>query len=335
MRRGWKILIGVVVALAILLAVNMLVTDAETKSAAVTEPGGRIVNLPGGDLEVVERGPRAGSPIVLIHCFTCAINWWDGVMPRLARRHRVVAVDLLGHGGSEKPTSGYSAPNQADLVAAALSKLRVSGAEVVGHSLGGAVAVALAQQSPQLVNRVVILDTPPTHEKGDLGLLAKLAFTPVIGQALWRVKPDFSVRKGLEVAFAPGYDVPDAFVADVDRMNYSAYYDSATDFEDYIKEEPLDTRMREAGKPLLVIMGAEEQIVDEPAKRLAEYRTTVPGAQTRLIQGAGHSPNVEEPAETAALLLRFDRVPPRRKKGATGHEMQEPLQKRGTVRSRP
>ncbi len=55
---------------------------------------------------------------MLIHGFTCAIDWWDRMMPLLERRHRVVAVDLLGHGGSEKPSSGYSMENQAKLVAA-------------------------------------------------------------------------------------------------------------------------------------------------------------------------------------------------------------------------
>ncbi|HEY2335434.1 MAG TPA: alpha/beta fold hydrolase [Solirubrobacterales bacterium] len=309
MRRGWKILIGVVVALAALLGINALVVDHETKAAGVTEPGGKILDLSGGKLEIVEQGPRDARPIVLIHCFTCAINYWDGMIPLLAREHRVLAVDLLGHGGSEKPTSGYSVSNQADLVAEALDKLGVSDAEVVGHSLGGGVAVALAQRSPQLVNRVFIVDTPPTHEDGDLGLVAKLGFAPVIGEAFWRIKPDFAVKKGLEVAFAPGFDVPDEFVEDVDRMNFSAYDDSASGFDDYAKEEPLDQRMRETGKPLMVIMGAEEQIISEPAKRLAEYRATVPGARTKLIAGAGHSPNVEKPAQTAALVLGFAKTP--------------------------
>jgi pimeloyl-ACP methyl ester carboxylesterase len=305
MRRGWKILIGVVAALAALLLVNTLVTDAATKPAEVNEPGGRIVSLPGGDVQVVQRGPRDGSPIVLIHCFTCAVNWWERMMPRLARTHRVIAIDLLGHGGSEKPTSGYSIPNQADLVAGVLGKLGVRDAEVVGHSLGGSVVTALAERSPKLVNRVVIIDTAATHEKGDLGLLAKAVFVPVVGQALWRVKPDFATRKGLEVAFAPGFDVPDMFVEDVNRMTYDAYNKSARDSEDYSKEEGLGDRMRRSGKPLLVIMGAEEQIIDEPAARLAEYRRIYPGAQTKLIQGAGHSPNVERPALTAALVLAF------------------------------
>jgi pimeloyl-ACP methyl ester carboxylesterase len=309
MRRGWKILIGVGVALAVLLALNTVIVDHETKSASVTEPGGRLLNLPGGELEVVEKGPKDAGPIVLIHCFSCAINWWDKMMPLLARHHRVVAVDLLGHGGSEKPTSGYTIPNQADLVAQALGRLGVHDAVVAGHSLGGSVAVGLAERSPQLVKKVVIIDTPPDHSGSSLGLVAKLGFAPVIGEFFWRVKPDFAVKKGLEVAFAPGFDVPDEFVEDVDRMTYSSYHDSPEGSDDYTKEEPLDERMKESGKPLLVIMGAEEQIVDDPAQALAEYRQAYPGTETKLIAGAGHSPNVEKPAETAALLLGFANSP--------------------------
>ena len=128
MRRGWKILIAVIAALVVLLVLNDVATTRETKSAEVTEPGGRILSLTGGDLQVVDRGPRDGSPIVLIHCYSCAINWWDGVMPLLDKAHRVIAVDLLGHGGSEKPDSGYSIPNQADLVAQALGRLGVKNA---------------------------------------------------------------------------------------------------------------------------------------------------------------------------------------------------------------
>jgi pimeloyl-ACP methyl ester carboxylesterase len=324
MGRGWKIAIGILVALAALLAVNALVTEGETKSAEVNEPGGRILHLRGGDIQVVDRGPRDAPTILLVHCFSCAIDWWDGMMPRLDRTHRVIAVDLLGHGGSEKPASGYTIPNQADLVAEALGRLGARDVEAVGHSLGGSVVTALAERSPRLVERVVIVDTPPTHHEASLGPIANAAFLPVLGPALWRVKPDFSVRKGLEVAFAPGFDVPDAFVADVNRMTYTSYHDSPSGSDDYSKEDGLDRRMKASGKPLMVLMGAEEQIVEDPAARLAEYRRAYPGTVTKLIQGAGHSPNVEKPAETAGLVLAFAR-----------HEMQEPLQKREAVRKRP
>jgi pimeloyl-ACP methyl ester carboxylesterase len=305
MRRRWTIGIGVVLVLLALLVVNALVVDGKTESAEVTVPGGRILDLPDGELQVLERGARDGSPIVLIHCFSCAIDWWDGMLPLLERDHRVIAVDLLGHGGSEKPGSGYTPPHQAQLVSEALERLRVEDAVVVGHSLGGSVTVALAQEYPQRVGRAVVIDMPPDNSYGDLGFIAGLAFQPVLGEALWQIKPDFSVRDGLEVAFAPGYDVPDAFVEDVKRLTYTAYDDSPGGNEDFLDEEALDRRMQAAGQPLMVLMGADEQIVDDPQRALDQYKRSVPQAQVHLIAGAGHSPNVEQPRQTARLVLRF------------------------------
>jgi pimeloyl-ACP methyl ester carboxylesterase len=306
-----KVALGIVAALIALLVINALLVDGETGKASVTEPGGSILDLPGGEMQVVEHGPRGGSPIVLIHCFTCAINWWDRMVPLLDRTHRVIAVDLLGHGGSEKPGSGYTPENQARLVAEAMKQLGVEHATVVGHSLGGSVGVALTQQDPQLVNRLTIIDMPPDNSYGDLGFIAGLAFQPVLGEALWQIKPDFSIRDGLGVAFAPGFDVPDAFVEDVKRMTYNAYDSSPSGIDDFLNEESLDERMKETGKPLMVLMGAEEQIVNDPQRALRQYRT-VAGAETHLIQGAGHSPNVEQPRKTAELVLRFANDPENR-----------------------
>lgn len=333
MGRGWKIAIGIVAGLVVLVAINAVVTDKETKSAAMTEPGGRIVSLPAGDLEVIEKGPRDGSPIVLVHCFTCAINWWDRMIPRLAATHRVIAVDLLGHGGSGKPTSGYSIENQADLVAQVLGRLGVRDAEVVGHSLGGPVSIALAEQSPQLVDRLVAIDSIPDTSYGDVGLIGELPFQPAIGQTLWRIKPDFSIKDGLEVAFAPGFDVPDAFVEDVKRMTYSSYTGSHDAFDEYTGEEALPQRAAATGKPILAIMGAEEQIASDPVVALAAYRAA--GARTKLIQGAGHSPNVEKPIEVAALVEAFDKTKRPAKRLKRVKAMQDSLQKSESVRGRP
>src|ERR1044072_4735061 len=98
MRRGWKMLIGVVAAIVVLLALNALVTDKETKQAQVNVAGSEIVKLPRGDLQVVDSGPRnpraTGGTIVLVHCFTCALDWWGGGRRLLASDHRGVAVEL-------------------------------------------------------------------------------------------------------------------------------------------------------------------------------------------------------------------------------------------------
>jgi pimeloyl-ACP methyl ester carboxylesterase len=305
MGRRLKIGIAAVLVLIALLAVNAIFVDGKTEKAEATVPTGRILDLAGGEMQVAEQGPRNARPVVLIHCFSCAMNWWDGMVPLLARAHRVVTVDLLGHGGSEKPGSGYTPSNQAEVVAEALKRLGVSDATIVGHSLGGSVGVALSEQSPEIVNRLTIIDMPPDNSYGDLGFIAGLAFKPVIGEALWQIKPDFSVRDGLEVAFAPGYEVPDAFVEDVKHLTYTAYDSSPSGNDDFLEEESLDQRMKATGIPLMVLMGAQEQIVDDPQRALDQYADGDPGTETHLIDGAGHSPNVEKPALTAKLVQRF------------------------------
>jgi pimeloyl-ACP methyl ester carboxylesterase len=304
MRRWLKVLLAVLAALAVLLVLNAVVSDHQTKQAEVNVDGGRIVHLGGGDLQLLDTGPRDAPAIVLLHCYTCAINYWDSVTPRLERSHRVIAIDLLGHGGSEKPGSGYSIPDQAELVAQVLGKLGVTDATVVGHSLGGAVATALAEQTPDLVGAVGIIDTEPDTGYGSLDLLARAVYVPVIGEALWRVKMDWTIRKGLKEAFAPGFDVRDAFVDDVKEMTYTSYEGSHSGFDSYVGESPLDERLRGVEGPKLVIFGAEDQIVDPPREALSAY-ADVPDTQTALVQGAGHSPNVEKPVETARLILRL------------------------------
>lgn len=322
MRRWLKVLLAVLAALVVLLILNAIVIDHQTKGARVTVDGAKILSLPGGDLQVLDTQgtvvplqasgqrtphPPRLAPIVLLHCYTCSINWWGKTIPLLERGgHRVIAIDLLGHGGSEMPSNGYSMQDQAQLVSQALDRLHVKGPlTVVGHSLGGAVAVALAEQSPKLVGRLVIIDSEPDNSYGSLDLLTRAAYTPILGEALWRVKMDWTIRKALGQAFAPGYDVPDQFVDNVKRMTYTAYHDSHSAFDSYVGGSPLDKRISSLGVPLLAIFGAQDQIID-PRPALSAY-AGVPGAQTALIQGAGHSPNVEKPAETARLIERFDR----------------------------
>ena len=86
-------------------------------------------------------------------------------------------------------------------------------------------------------------------------------------------------------------------------MTYTSYTDSADASEDYEREAPLDARMRTAAVPLMVIFGTEDQIYDVDAS-LQAY-AAVPGARTATIRGAGHSPNVEKPEQTAALISEF------------------------------
>jgi pimeloyl-ACP methyl ester carboxylesterase len=203
--------------------------------------------------------------------------------------------------------------DQATAIALALADLDVENATVVGHSLGATVATALVEQSPDLVTRVVDIDQAPDNSYGSLSFSAKLAKAPVIGQALNRltdVAPDSTVRDQYEQAFAPGFnmssgfDDPDQVVEDLREMTYTSYVDSANEEDDYADERPLSERLSSAEVPLLVIFGAEDQIYDPADEAIAPFED-IEGAQTKLIEGAGHSPQIEKPQETAALILAF------------------------------
>jgi pimeloyl-ACP methyl ester carboxylesterase len=312
MKTRWKVLIGLGVVLLALLGLNTIVLNQQTKGAEVTVDGGRIVGLPGGDVQVLDEPAPAratGAPIVLVHCYLCSLEWWDELAPLLSENHRVIRVDLLGHGGSEKPASGYSIPDQAALVAGALNRLDVRGAVVVGQSMGAGVAVALAEQSSQLVDRVVDMNLAATNDASSLPFLARLGYTPVVGQAVYRLIPDFAIRSGFSEAFAPDYEVTPAFedvIVDGYRaMTYTSFKATQEALSDYRDEEPLDGRMTSAAVPLLVILGSEDQIVDTD---LAEEEwSDVPGVRIKILKGIGHTPQVEVPEETAGLIEAFAR----------------------------
>ena len=168
---------------------------------------------------------------------------------------------------------------------------------------------ALATQASQLVDRLVNIDEGPTEDSCSVPFLAKVGYVPVIGQALWRLTPDFAVKDSYENAFAPGYDLADGFpnpdqvVDDFRAMTYTSFGESYDAASDYVKAVSLDDRLSQTAVPLLSIFGTEDQICD-PQEAQAAYQS-VPGAQVTEIEGAGHSPNVEKPQETAALIEEF------------------------------
>lgn len=308
MRRRWKILLGLLALLVVLLAVNTIVTDGETKPAKAD--GGRIVALPGGDLQVREDGRAGAAPIVLIHGWTASIHWWDRITPLLMRRYRVVRVDLLGHGGSAKPKDGYSMEEQADRVAAALERLGVRKALVAGHSTGGEVAIALAARHPKLTRALAVVDSEPNERFVDPDFLATLSVKPVIGQALKRLATDGPIRDGIGQAFEKGFDVPDVFVSDFKKLTYTAYKKTYDESGDYVDNGHFARDLRSVRVPRLIILGKGDRLVTPAAEAAGYYRQQFK-LPVELVAGAGHSPMVEQPAATARLLERVDPSPGR------------------------
>jgi pimeloyl-ACP methyl ester carboxylesterase len=217
----------------------------------------------------------------------------------------VLRVDLLGHGQSGRPNSGgYEIPEQAGHVAAAMDRLGVRAAIVVGHSTGGSVATALAEQRPDLVTALALIDTGPSADAFlSQGRVGELIFAPGIGALLWRLRTDGLIRRALASAFSrPGYVAPQALVDDVRRTSREAFTATSRAVLDYLRGRPVPDRLVDVSKPLLVIFG-DRDTRWRPASA-ADYRA-VPDARVELLAGLGHSPMLEDPAQSAALLLAF------------------------------
>jgi pimeloyl-ACP methyl ester carboxylesterase len=272
----------------------------ETRAAAPRD-GGRLVTteIAQANVRVEGRGPT----VVLIHGFSAALDWWDEIAPSLARRHRVIRLDLLGHGGTAAPRSGYEIERQAALVVAVLDKLDVDRISLIGHSMGGEVATALLEARPDRVDRLVLIDTPPT-EATTFDLLTRAYLFPVLGQALSHWRTDSALRRGLAQGFAPGFAVPPRFVADAQQLTYTAFRSAHEASVAYRRWLPISERLAQVKPvpPLLVILGELDAIV--PARKAKLYYEQVPGAKMVVLDGVGHSPMVEAPKETTDLLER-------------------------------
>src|SRR5215212_6350139 len=100
-----------------------------------------------------------GPPLLLLHGITSSSQTWEAVLPLLAEHHTVIAPDLLGHGSSAKPRGDYSLGAYASGVRDLIAALGYDHATVVGHSLGGGIAMQMAYQFPQRVDRLVLVNS--------------------------------------------------------------------------------------------------------------------------------------------------------------------------------
>ncbi|MFE4329815.1 alpha/beta fold hydrolase [Streptomyces sp. NPDC056831] len=296
-RRRWITLL-VVGVLAVLLAWNTVSVLTRTAEAS----GEQIVRLPGGDIHVAQDGPPGAPTVVLLHGLAGSTPWWDPVLPALRDLH-VVRVDLLGHGRSAKPVDGYGMAEQARRVGAVLDKLGVRRATVVGHSTGGAVATSLAEQRRDLVAAIALIDTGPRLDAflGD-SLAGRLLTTPVVGELLWRLRTDSVIRDALSTAFTRKVRIPDQFITDIRGMTYRSLTATDEASSAYVKERPIPDRLAGLGLPTLVIFGSQDRRWQPSSAQ--DYRR-VPHARIEILDGVGHTPMLEDPDTTGALLHGF------------------------------
>lgn len=265
---------------------------------------GRLLDLPMGRLHVDEAGDATGAtPLLLIHGFASSLRAWDPMLAELSGDRRVVRVDLLGHGSSDKPPRGYAIPAQADAVCAALDQLRIDRVIAVAHSGGGDVVVAMLERERSRVAGAVLLGTAPDLSFVHLPITARLVSLPLLGGLLWRSASDEMIRAGLVKTFAPSFPaVPAIYVSDVRRMTHRSHVQGRAQLERYKKQRDLTSRVARTEAPLLVIFGDQDQWVDP---RAAARWASATHAEVEILRGVGHTPMAEAPGPTAARIIDF------------------------------
>ena len=270
----------------------------------------RFVRPDNRDINVVQDGKPGLPALLLIQNGAVPTACWDPVVPRLAAAHHVIRVDLLGRGRPANIGGGYGIPAQARRAGAALDMLGVSRVTVIGHSSGCTVATALAEQRPDAVAGLALIDMGPTPAaKIPDRALTRLLLTRFPGRLLWRLKSGATIRKAARTGFARPVDIPDAFIEHVLAMTHRAFAGAMREPLRYLGERSLPDRLTALGLPVLVIFGADDQ--RWRSSSAAAYHV-VPGARVELLPGVGHTPMLEAPEATSALLLDFAAAAPQR-----------------------
>jgi pimeloyl-ACP methyl ester carboxylesterase len=269
------------------------------------ERGTGLVGADDSGLRVVADGEPDAHAVLLLSNALAPVAIFDPVVPLLAGSFLVIRVELLGHGGAAGPAGGYGIAAQASRVAAVLDKLGVCGATVVGHSSGCLLATALAEQRPDLVAALALIDMGPDLDaKLPEGPLFRLLMAPLTGRLLWRLRTEKAIRKAALSGSgnARRVDIPDAFVEHALRLTLRDFVGTMRAGREFLLERSLPDRLIPLALPLLVIFGADDG--RWRSESAAGYRV-VPGARIELLPGVGHTPMMEDPDTTGALLLEF------------------------------
>jgi pimeloyl-ACP methyl ester carboxylesterase len=253
-------------------------------------------------MHVVHDGPRQAPPLLLIHGSGASGASWGPVAGALAGRHHVIRVDLPGCGQSP-PAPSYDVPEQAGRVAVLLDDLGLRHVTVAGHSSGGYVATALAEQRPDLVGSLALISTGPSLDALlPQPFILQALLAPPLGPLLWPRRSDAMIRKGISTTTARPVDIPGDAVADLRNITYRAFRNVLRRNAAYVAGRSVPERLADLDVPVLVIFGASDPRY-EPSS--AHQYDAVPNARVEMLPGVGHVPILEAPETTSELLLGF------------------------------
>jgi pimeloyl-ACP methyl ester carboxylesterase len=265
----------------------------------------RDVAASGVRLRVVERG--SGPKLVLLHSLFMDHSTWNAVAAELSPDHTVITPDLPGYGESEKPAPsrfGYDVDAFTNAIADLYAALSLGRATVVGHGLGGAIALTLAARHPELVSELVVVD--PLAEVARPWLYGRLAHLPLAGSLV------FKQLLGRSLFGAYFRELFLANPASISNERLDAYYESfntpaargsvLATLRQTVDARPVAAQTSRIQTPTLVLWGRQDRLL--PASVGQRLAREIHGARFELLD-AGHAPQEERPRELADAVRRF------------------------------
>ncbi|MFD3706850.1 alpha/beta fold hydrolase [Nocardia sp. NPDC058658] len=254
-------------------------------------------------MRFLDEGEPTAPVIVCIHGIPGSVDWFAGVAERMTTEFRVIRVDMqeLGADGD------FGAAARTAPLTALFADLELTDVTVVGHSFGAEIALELAATSSR-VSRVVVVGQAPDYRAARIPTVAKWVVRPWAVRLAQRWTPAPVIRLGGRPGFAPRfrYDsapgLAEALVRDFRATLPAGLAYAVGARADDFAAAPLDTRAEALAQPVLVVHGRHDHLYDSTETLV---RFAAAGAQTHLVEHAGHSPQVEQPDEFVSVLSEF------------------------------
>lgn len=253
-----------------------------------------------------------GQKILLIHGLAGSSKTWDDVIPLLTPHADVIAVDLLGHGESAKPTGDYSLGAFASGLRDFLSILGIESVTIVGHSFGGGVAMQLAYQHPHLVDRLVLVGSGGLGR--EVSWLLRLLTLPGAEYVMPFAFPKPIVDRATDVGRQLGRrNIRSPRLAEMWRA-YSSLA-GATNRKAFVRTmrgviEPSGQTVNASDRlylaahvPTMIVWGDHDGVI--PVSHAHAAHELIPTSRLEIMEGVGHFPHVEQPEMFANLLVDF------------------------------
>jgi pimeloyl-ACP methyl ester carboxylesterase len=270
----------------------------------------KTVQVHGRAVSYAEAG--SGPLLLLIHGMAGTADNWRAVIEPLARAHTVIAPDFPGHGRSAPGGGDYSLGSLATGLRDLLLTLGHDRATLVGHSLGGGVAMQFTYQFPEMVERLVLVSSGGLGPEvspllraaalpgADLFIGATAEIGQRVGSVLGRGLGAIGMRPNADLAeVARGY----ASLADAERRKAFLATLHAVVGTAGQRVAAVDRLYLAEALPLLIIWGERDPII--PVAHAEEAHRTLPNSRLEIFEGAGHLPQLEEPGRFVAALERF------------------------------